>query len=101
MQRVLAYELQCDFLGGHSARTKRALKAALRDDQNQHAWSAGTEGTVLVREWNGRTYRGELMPDGYSLDGMSYSSLTAVAHHITGAKWSGPRFFGLTPPRHG
>ena len=37
--------------------------------------------------------------DGYVLDGKAYSSLSAIARHITGAKWSGPRFFGLTKSR--
>ncbi|MEL6433557.1 MAG: DUF2924 domain-containing protein [Pseudomonadota bacterium] len=62
------------------------LKAALRDDYKHHILSAGTEGKVLVQGWNGRTYRVEVMPDGYLLNGKSYRSLAAVAHHITGAK---------------
>ncbi|MEQ1956052.1 DUF2924 domain-containing protein [Mesorhizobium yinganensis] len=32
---------------------------------------------------------------GYVYDGKLYSSLTAIAFAITGARWSGPRFFGL------
>ena len=30
-----------------------------------------------------------------STDGDTYPSLSAVARQITGARWSGPRFFGL------
>ena len=33
--------------------------------------------------------------DGFEYTGTSYSSLTKVAEKITGAHWSGPRFFGL------
>jgi hypothetical protein len=29
----------------------------------------------------------------------SYRSLSAIARKITGARWSGPRFFGLTNKR--
>ncbi|WP_245814005.1 DUF2924 domain-containing protein [Boseongicola aestuarii] len=29
------------------------------------------------------------------MDGQTFSSLSAVAKRITGAEWSGPRFFGL------
>lgn len=52
-------------------------------------------GTQLVREWNGRPYRVEVIESGFVLDGKSYSSLSAIAKKITGTHWSGPRFFGL------
>lgn len=52
-------------------------------------------GTHLVREWNGRTYQVEAVEGGFKLDGKTYRSLTATAKKITGAHWSGPRFFGL------
>jgi hypothetical protein len=52
-------------------------------------------GTRLVREWNGRTYIIDVTEEGYMLDGQAFRSLTAVAKRITGAHWSGPRFFGL------
>nr|WP_245625564.1 DUF2924 domain-containing protein [Ahrensia marina] len=52
-------------------------------------------GTHLVREWNGRTYQVEALERGFRLDGKTYRSLSAIAKKITGAHWSGPRFFGL------
>lgn len=52
-------------------------------------------GTHLVREWNGRTYQVEALEKGFRLDGKIYRSLSATAKKITGAHWSGPRFFGL------
>ena len=33
--------------------------------------------------------------DGFEYAGKTYASLTKIAHEITGAHWSGPRFFGL------
>ena len=33
--------------------------------------------------------------DGFEWNGRRYRSLTVIAHEITGAHWSGPRFFGL------
>ena len=33
---------------------------------------------------------------GFEFRGKSYRSLTKIARDITGAQWSGPRFFGLT-----
>ncbi len=32
---------------------------------------------------------------GFEYAGITYSSLTKIAQAITGAHWSGPRFFGL------
>ena len=52
-------------------------------------------GTRLMREWNGRTYVVDVVEGGFVLDGRTYTSLSAVAIHITGTHWSGPRFFGL------
>lgn len=52
-------------------------------------------GTRLVREWNGRTHVVDVGEDGFVFDGKTYGSLSAIAKRITGAHWSGPRFFGL------
>jgi hypothetical protein len=52
-------------------------------------------GTRLMREWNGRMHVVDVTADGILFDGKLYRSLTAVAKRITGAHWSGPRFFGL------
>ena len=54
-------------------------------------------GTRLVRAWHGRTYLVTATENGFTYEGETYGSLSAVAHHITGAHWSGPRFFGLRP----
>ena len=52
-------------------------------------------GARLLREWNGRQYMVEVAERGYVLDGKTFRSLSGIARHITGAHWSGPRFFGL------
>jgi hypothetical protein len=52
-------------------------------------------GSRLVREWHGRTHTVTVTEDGFEYLGVSYASLTRVAKKITGAHWSGPRFFGL------
>jgi hypothetical protein len=36
-----------------------------------------------------------VLEDGYEFEGRRYQSLTQIAADITGAHWSGPRFFGL------
>ncbi len=97
LKRALIFERQCKDLGGHSAAVKRSLKAnattgGTRDVKSTSALSSGTQ---LVREWNGRIYRVNICDDGFEMDGRNFSSLSAVAKQITGAQWSGPRFFGL------
>ena len=51
-------------------------------------------GTMLTREYNGRTYRVKRLAQGFEYEGKVYNSLTAVAKLITGYKAiSGPMFF--------
>ena len=52
-------------------------------------------GTRLVREWHGRTHHVDVIEDGFVFEGKTHASLSAIARQITGARWSGPRFFGL------
>jgi hypothetical protein len=52
-------------------------------------------GARLVREWGGATYTVDVVEDGFRWNGTRYRSLSAIARAITGASWSGPRFFGL------
>lgn len=52
-------------------------------------------GTRLVRRWHGQAYSVTVLEQGFEYDGRRYKSLTPIAREITGAAWSGPRFFGL------
>lgn len=54
-----------------------------------------TPGTRLIREWNGRTISVEVIEDGFSYADRTWRSLSEIARHVTGAHWSGPRFFGV------
>jgi Protein of unknown function (DUF2924) len=54
-----------------------------------------TSDTRLVREWRGVTHTVLVHADGFEWNGRRYRSLTVIAHEITGAHWSGPRFFSL------
>ncbi len=113
MRKALAYEAQVKAFGGHSNAIRRAFERALKGDRkpNGKAGARRTStlspasspspslvlrpGTHLVREWNGRSYQVEVLEDGFQMDGKRYRSLSAIARKITGAHWSGPRFFGL------
>ena len=59
-----------------------------------HAISLKT-GTRLVRSWNGKSYHVLVCDDGFEFEGRHSDSLSHIAREITGAHWSGPRFFGL------
>lgn len=116
--RIITHELQVKSFGGLKNSSTRALRkkfeennqasnvnSALNSDPNETIVPSDVNishpphlapGTQLVREWNGRPYRVEVTDGGFTLDGKSYRSLTAIAKKITGAHWSGPRFFGLS-----
>ena len=52
-------------------------------------------GTMLQREYKGRTIRVIALADGFEHEGERYKSLTAVTKAVTGQHWNGRLFFGL------
>ena len=96
MRKAILHEQQCLTHGRVTKLTLRRLQAiAGGKAPNQCAVSNLKPGAHLMREWNGRTYQVEVSREGFVMDGQSYKSLSAIAKRITGAHWSGPRFFGL------
>ena len=119
--RSAAWHLQVKRLGGLSTETKRRLRAAIKhaearlEVRSQRSAEGGdigsaplaapshdaagrtapTPGARLIRVWNDRTHVVDVIEGGYVFDGKIYRSLSAIAKRITGAHWSGPRFFGL------
>ena len=96
MEKALAYEIQCRAFGGLSGAAKRALRAAAASKGKSTGPRSLNPGARLVREWNGVVHEIDVSGDGYVWEGERYRSLTAIARAITGTKWSGPRFFGLS-----
>jgi hypothetical protein len=98
--RALAYDLQERAHGGPSAALRRRLQTLARASEtgalSVDPGNAPKAGTTLVRAWRGRTHTVLVQKDGFEYDGQHYRSLTVIAEWITGAHWSGPRFFGLT-----
>ena len=92
MKRVLIWEMQNRALGGVSLNTTRRLNQIA---SGKSLPTRTKRGSHLIREWNGRTYQVEVVEGGYVMDGKTWRSLSAIARHITGARWSGPRFFGV------
>lgn len=54
-----------------------------------------SSGTRLIREWNGKTIAVEVIDAGFVWKDHPYRSLSQIAREVTGAHWSGPRFFGV------
>lgn len=52
-------------------------------------------GTLLKREYKGKTIQVRVLPNGFDYDGDVYRSLSAVARKVTGAHWNGYHFFQL------
>jgi hypothetical protein len=86
--------------GGLSKRTQRRLIALTKELRSNGSIVSDPRprirsGARLLREWRGRTHTVVVTEDGFEYAGKSYSSLSKIAQTITGAHWSGPRFFGL------
>lgn len=91
MARAVAWALQAERMGGFSTKTRRRLDGLTSPKSS----TAPSPGARLIREWNGETHEVIVLEQSFVYRGRTYSSLTAIAREITGAKWSGPRFFGL------
>lgn len=96
--RGITYKIQEKAFGGLSKSVLRTLTDG--DTSSVHRSPASRilvkPGTRLVRKWNGETHTVLVHADGVEWRGTRYRSLSIVAREITGAHWSGPRFFGLT-----
>jgi hypothetical protein len=100
---ALGYRVQEIEHGGLGNSTRRKLQTvakALRRTGRVGPLPSLTlkPGARLVREWRGRAHTVTVTEDGFEYAGTSYPSLTKIAKKITGARWSGPRFFGLPNP---
>ncbi|WP_374435584.1 DUF2924 domain-containing protein [Tabrizicola sp.] len=94
-RRFLAFELQAKVEGGLPA-ALRARLDRIAAGEARAATPTLQPGARLLREWNGTTHVVDVLPDGFLWNGSRHRSLSAIARAITGARWSGPRFFGLT-----
>ncbi len=94
LRRFLAFDLQARNQGGLPAPLLAKL-GRIDAGQDRTATPVLKSGGRLLREWNGVTHVIDTTPEGYLWQGQHHRSLSAIARAITGAQWSGPRFFGL------
>ena len=97
--RGLADKLQERDYGGPSRALQRRLQVLAGEfEKGARSYDPGRvlkTGTTLVRQWRGYSHTVLVKEDGFEYEGERYRSLTMIAERITGAHWSGPRFFGL------
>ncbi len=55
-------------------------------------------GTVITRQYKGRTLQVVVLGQGFEFEGEVFKSLSAVAKRITGSHYNGYHFFKLTQP---
>jgi len=102
--RLLAYGMQERTHGTLSRGSQRRLSASGGGEEARTRAQAENAATLrlgarLVRNWNGATHEVTVLERGFAYRGKHYRSLSEVAEAITGAHWSGPRFFGLKKVR--
>jgi hypothetical protein len=100
MIRGLADKLQQRAHGGPSRALQRRLQTLAGEfGKGARSFDPGIilkTGASLVRQWRGYTHTVFVREDGFEYEGQRYRSLTVIAAQITGAHWSGPRFFGVS-----
>ena len=83
-----------EFLDGCNAAASIAGRARARFDRR-----IPRPGTLLKREYRGDTIAVTVLADGFDYQGRHYGSLSAIATEVTGTRWNGVAFFGLTRRR--
>ena len=114
LRGLLTWRIQAEVYGGLSPDTTRQLRRLAESHERAAGAGAGAgnagsnkeraparptpalkPGTVLTREWRGTLHKVQVLEKGFAHAGRTYDNLSAIARHITGTRWSGPRFFGL------
>jgi Protein of unknown function (DUF2924) len=113
--RLVAWRMQALAQGGLSERARQRALAIANDADlrvlapraNNGAGEALTgdrsrdtrippAGAVLTRDYDGATITVKVLADAFEHEGKRFSSLSAIATQVTGTRWNGIAFFGLT-----
>ena len=98
MVPVLCYRAQEKTYGGLKASTRNYLHKLAKDMEEGRRSEPPLRikpGTKLLRDWHGEIHEVLATARGFAYRGNAYKTLSEIAAEITGAKWSGPLFFGL------
>jgi Protein of unknown function (DUF2924) len=106
LEASLVYRLQEIEHGGLKPGSRKRLLALAeeldggdRKKSRKRADDKPIIGTRLVREWKGVEYQVTVRREGYEFNSRHYKSLSAIAFAITGTRWNGWSFFGLSASR--
>lgn len=96
----LAWRIQELAYGGLSDKAQDRINRLMRSKEQLKPSSNRVKrpavGTKLIREYQGVEHHVTVTRNGFEYQGRTYRSLSHIAREITGTRWSGPLFFGLT-----
>ena len=105
----IAWEIQAQQKGGYTSQTKKKLeslsKALAQNNEIQDSNITKLklnqdikikEGTKLIREYQGKNHEVSALDKGFKYKDKFYKSLSSIANEITGTRWNGKVFFGIT-----
>lgn len=100
LRHLMAWRVQAQIFSSLEPHTLSRLRQLVADQAGGKALKPKpvlklTPGTILSREWKGRTHVVTVEAKGFFYEGQTYASLSEIARLITGTRWSGPRLFGL------
>jgi hypothetical protein len=98
---ILAYRIQEKAFGALKADTRTRLRQLAEGFANNSENVVSSKrtlkpGTRLVREWRDQVHLVNMETNAYEYKGGRYKSLSQIARLITGTRWSGPLFFGIS-----
>ncbi len=89
--------------GGLSTQTQRKINRLVNEYEKTRKIGCAqdktfnlTSGTRLIREFKGEKHEVTSLDKGFEYRGKNYKSLSAIANEITGTRWNGKKFFGVT-----
>lgn len=82
-------------------RVSRLPHATVTSIVSTHDSRLPMPGSLLVKQYQGRTITVRVLDSGFEYAGRRFTSLSAIAKDITGTKWNGYSFFGLGKERSG
>lgn len=111
--RKIAYKLQEIEYGGLNEQTQGRIKELIerydpvnnkslrptfskdKKDKPARDRRLPIPGTVIKKEYKGRTLEVKILEEGFEFNNSTYRTLTAIAKEATGAHWNGYLFFNL------
>ena len=78
--------------GGKDAAARRTIVGTIN---GQRDCRLPEPGTLLTREFKGRTFVVKVLADSFEYEERRYTSLSAIAAAISGTRWNGFAFFAL------